>query len=715
MVQPIRYVNGPRPFAQEVGLANSNTQRIINKVPKTKIPGAGANNIVKFMGGTPKWFKSPFFGGITGGIANWIVNEIILTPPAAKSDLASVRKHLREAGLEDVVDAGDPGEREFEGGQVSTATYRFKVRWDYYQGDSFFQERLSSEHQLTGPILGVVTVFPDSGRGYIAVNYQDQNGGTAEYRIFTAAYRGHNMRNGKFEYLIRMDGTSQQGDIDEGGSSPAIGYRPPTLTGTVTLGGGANPFQAPAATPISIGAPIAPSPTPIAPTPAAPPPISTPKPPGEEPKAPPPDIIPPPVVKPFYIPVGVPVPTPPPTPRGNNPPFYQPTGTGSPVGVPNPVSSGTTTTNSPSETTKGGTSLNPAPAPTTKPSPNPEPNLDFTEEKPKTPIESLLKPPVIAPPAAVNQTPKAPPQNQPSPEPPVKQTPFGTGGCGCSGQINASTQSIQQSLNNAGQAADLGLLAVINTKLGDQVPGGLSGWLGRFSRSLRLDRVMNVLNTMLLLHNAAMLSRSLAETVSYFINSGLQAIGIKDEDDTPININEMIGGSIESFFVTIMGQKLYTGAIDSWKKASAIYQSTMRIYDGLTNMLFGLTEGMEVLGEYTGKMGNALKRSATVLQDSYDWFDEKINFRVRRLGVMGRFINGLSTAEDITSNLTEVTENTIEIQESWGETQKEVENLRQLATERVNQKATEEEESEFDSLSPDIDLNDLAKPQEENT
>lgn len=395
---------------------------------------------------------------------------------------------------------------------------------------------------------------------------------------------------------------------------------------------------------------------------------------------------------------------------------------------PNPAEAGSTGTGS-ETTTRTGT--NATPTTITRPgtinpvgSKSPQPESSTTTNNGGSPSSSSSPPslspvpkgsaippiPAPAPLPATNTTIKDGTAYRPEEEPRPGNFATPSGGCCVPTPVVRNQQDIIGKVNALGQAADLSLLYVINSKLGNQVPGGLSGYLQRFANSIRLDKALNALNTALLLHNAMMLSRNLGETLGYFINSGLQAIGIKDEEDNPININEMIGGAVENFIKGIVGEDLYNGAVKSWKEANAVYQSIQRIYDATTNMLFGLSEGLTILGEYTGKMGNALKRSGVVLQNSYDWFDEKISFRVKRLGRLANFIQGLESAEEITSNLTEVTESVVEIKDSWGEAKTEVEELRNLASQRVAEKATAEATSKINSQSPDITADDLIKP-----
>uniref|UniRef100_UPI0039C6F642 hypothetical protein n=1 Tax=Nostoc sp. CCY0012 TaxID=1056123 RepID=UPI0039C6F642 len=104
-----------------------------------------------------------------------------------------------------------------------------------------------------------------------------------------------------------------------------------------------------------------------------------------------------------------------------------------------------------------------------------------------------------------------------------------TGNCqslngGCSGKamqdlannINSNTQNanndLLNKLNAGANASQLALLNTINTKLGGQIVGGISGKLVDGFKWLHLDRVLNVLTFAATVHNAVQLSNDIGQT-----------------------------------------------------------------------------------------------------------------------------------------------------------------------------------------------------------
>ena len=267
-------------------------------------------------------------------------------------------------------------------------------------------------------------------------------------------------------------------------------------------------------------------------------------------------------------------------------------------------------------------------------------------------------------------------------------------------------------INTALQAADLALLKEINEKLGPKVDGGLSGWLKRFSSSLRLDRAMQILNTMLLLHNAAQLSRNLFDSLSFFIDSGLQVVGLKDEDDNPLDISMLVGDFVSTQIKAIVGEEIYNGVSESWKKTSAIYTAAINIYELTLSSMAGIAEGLEIVGQYTGKIGNSLKKGGVVLENAYNWMDEFISVKTGRFGSVQKVINEIQTAEEVVSSLTEVTEQVKETQENVSEIREQFRIIKDnnLLAEEV--KAEAEAEGKNKSNSPTLKTSDLNKPSE---
>jgi len=119
---------------------------------------------------------------------------------------------------------------------------------------------------------------------------------------------------------------------------------------------------------------------------------------------------------------------------------------------------------------------------------------------------------------------------------------------------------------------DLGLLKVIDNKLGKQVPGGISGKLNRFTKWLQLDRVLNVLTWINTLHNAYMLSSSLGDTL-FSVVDNIANLFFKDEENLDIDSKSIIGGAIDDVAKNLFGVETWKGMKTTWKQWNRIYLS----------------------------------------------------------------------------------------------------------------------------------------------
>lgn len=266
------------------------------------------------------------------------------------------------------------------------------------------------------------------------------------------------------------------------------------------------------------------------------------------------------------------------------------------------------------------------------------------------------------------------------------------------------------------QGVDLAVLNTINNKLGPQIPnGGIGGFLQRFSKRMRIPQILNALSTILLLHNAAMLSRNVVETVGDLMSEGLFIIGIKDEDDNEIDINEAIGQSINDFIVRVVGQDVVDGTKESWNKAVRVYQATANILFTINGMVDSIRELGEWIAENTGKIGNALKRWGVVGEDAYNWMPERHNAGSRWANKFSKLSEGLESIEDTSDSLAEVTGEIRNIQEEAGEIGQQREEfttaLKDLSPKDRpdnNPVVNEETNRKSDAQAPDTNPEDLA-------
>ena len=213
----------------------------------------------------------------------------------------------------------------------------------------------------------------------------------------------------------------------------------------------------------------------------------------------------------------------------------------------------------------------------------------------------------------------------------------------------------------------------------------------------------------MVIHNASQLASNLGSSLDELINTGLQAIGIRDEKDEELSISGAIGKSVESFVRSIIGNDVYDGVSLAWKKGSAIYSASVNIADAITSPLAGLASGLTSVGNNTGKIGNALVKSGTVLENAYDVMSENVQVSTGKLAQLNNYIQSGGTAVELVDSFTELARVPLETKESFDNAKEELDGLKTKMNEEVTTKKIEDATAKTASQSPDITELDVFK------
>lgn len=199
-------------------------------------------------------------------------------------------------------------------------------------------------------------------------------------------------------------------------------------------------------------------------------------------------------------------------------------------------------------------------------------------------------------------------------------------------------------------------------------------------RATRMDKVLNLLTFIGVMHNVGMLSRDVGSTFLQLVSQALQAVGIRDEEDNPINVEDVVGDSIEMLLRRVFGNAIYEGVGEAWNKANRIISSASAIIWTVRSIADSSLDLMEWIGENTGRIGNALKRWGVVGERSYPWMSESAQAQGRWRSRFSKVNDTLENAEDrlsvymqATSTVIELQEETQELGEQWGNFRESVE------------------------------------------
>jgi hypothetical protein len=277
-------------------------------------------------------------------------------------------------------------------------------------------------------------------------------------------------------------------------------------------------------------------------------------------------------------------------------------------------------------------------------------------------------------------------------------------------QILANTNTTNATLQVASTILDVitnTQLTTINNKLGDELPnGGMSGFLKRFWDSMGITRILSILTFITTVHNAFQLSSAITQTLfSAFDNVlNLFNIKLKDSEGNEEDTSSWVGQEIENLFKTVFGGDTVEAVETNFKKWNRVYQAATNMLDATQGMLSSLTQGLEIVGQYTGKIGNALKRSGAVLENTYDWMNPSPNFH------QSKFFRFLNNTEEVVENLEQITSEAVSARDNWNELKEGATEFKTAMNEAVDSKTSEESSAKALSQSGAIDKADEQKP-----
>lgn len=281
----------------------------------------------------------------------------------------------------------------------------------------------------------------------------------------------------------------------------------------------------------------------------------------------------------------------------------------------------------------------------------------------------------------------------------------------------ASADASTKATNDWGRWMQLTMWADMKTgfnktldRLGPLLPnGGISSWLQKFGKSGLVSRAMNALTLIATLHNAAHLSTSLVQTLGDALSVGLAAVGIKDEQDNPIDINSLLGQAANSFMANVVGPERWNDTKEIWQQFNRTYQAAANLVYTARSIGDSTREITEWTAEQLGKFMNAAKRDGVVGFNAFPWMPEQISNMppvIRRLEGLGDTASSLQMVASEAYNVVEEAAELATAREEF------LNNLQTLDTKirQANQPVEDREvEGVADSQSPPISPSDFEK------
>ncbi|MBH8563762.1 hypothetical protein I8748_16450 [Nostoc sp. CENA67] len=234
---------------------------------------------------------------------------------------------------------------------------------------------------------------------------------------------------------------------------------------------------------------------------------------------------------------------------------------------------------------------------------------------------------------------------------------------------NNNSNNILDAINTGANATQLTLLETINTKLGDLLPGGISGTFARLWQTKQVDRIINILTLITTFHNAGMLSNNILQTLFSGIDNLSQAAGFKwkNEKGEETGFGGLISEWTSNFFKTIFGETTYNNINTTWNAANRTYQSVTNALWNIQGMFDSVRSIGELTVSYTGKIGNALKRGGALFEDAFPDMTEIITARTAAQAKWDAVLQNAQPIEDVVSAFSSVTGEIVSIGDNFNE------------------------------------------------
>ncbi|HEY9665106.1 MAG TPA: hypothetical protein V6C65_42235, partial [Allocoleopsis sp.] len=192
------------------------------------------------------------------------------------------------------------------------------------------------------------------------------------------------------------------------------------------------------------------------------------------------------------------------------------------------------------------------------------------------------------------------------------------------------------------------------------------------SNRLKLPEIINAMTFFAVMHNAMFLSRDAVETVGDLMSMGLAAIGLKDENNQPHDINQYVGEGWKQLMVRIFGASQYNSLLKKWQTANRIISSAFNIMYNVRNLFDSAASVGEWTAENVGIIGNALKEARIVRENAYKNMPENFSAGQAQRTRAQQLLDAIGGVENTASTLYAVTADVVDIQEEFQEVNKSI-------------------------------------------
>ena len=222
---------------------------------------------------------------------------------------------------------------------------------------------------------------------------------------------------------------------------------------------------------------------------------------------------------------------------------------------------------------------------------------------------------------------------------------------------NAAAQSAALAGISVEQQAQKGVLAAIASKATN-----IFDLLGKLFNNTLIDKAMQYITMITVIHNAAMLSRGIADTLGSAIDNAMVSLNFafKDKDGHLVGINQAIGNTTQSLIRKAIGNDVYEGISNTFTQANRVYQAGINLLSNVQSILDSTTAVAELTSNRVATLMNSLRNAGVVREDAY-------GSQTPNTTRFNAFMQKLENLEQGTSNLASITGNIVSVQQSVNE------------------------------------------------
>ncbi len=187
--------------------------------------------------------------------------------------------------------------------------------------------------------------------------------------------------------------------------------------------------------------------------------------------------------------------------------------------------------------------------------------------------------------------------------------------------------------------------------------------------TLQVDRVIQYASYAVGLHNAYYLSKNVGESVIWAVDATLQAVGLNPQnaDGSAMNLNALVTSKIKNVLTALIGAERSAEIKAKLNNLNRIYQSGMNMVYLTSSMLDSARTVGEVTGSMVGRIGNALRKSGAVAENSYKWMPERLDRVHANQERWQSLFTKLETAEQATSNVAAISGEVLSVKQTVDE------------------------------------------------